>query len=298
MRYSADEDTALRPVFVIGCGRSGTTLFFRMLAEHPELAWISNWSNLFPRSGLARRAARLRHAAGVRALGEHAWRPRPVEGYEPWRACYPDFNRPPRDLEAADADEACVARLRGLVADHMGVQARPRFAAKYTGWSRIAFMDRAFPDARYIHVLRDGRAVAASLLRIGFFEGWRGPDHWRWGRLPDADAALWREQGRSPVVMAGLQWKLLVRNIRAAGADAGDRYRELRYEELLRDPVRVVCEAARWAGLPEDLRLAERVAALPLRDPGEKWRDQLRAEERRRLERALAPVQAEVGYES
>lgn len=298
MRYSADEDTALRPVFVIGCGRSGTTLFFRMLAEHPALAWISNWSNLFPRSGLALRAARLRHAAGVRALAEHPWRPRAVEGFEPWKACYPDFNRPPRDLEAADADEACVACLRDLVAGHMRAQRRPRFVAKYTGWSRIGFMERAFPQARYVHVLRDGRAVAASLLRVGFFEGWRGPDHWRWGPLPDDDAALWREHGRSPVVMAGLQWKLLVRNIRAAAAAVGDRYTEIRYEELVRDPVRVVCQVARWAELPADLRLAERVAALPLRAPAEKWREQLREEERRRLGLALAPVQAEVGYES
>jgi hypothetical protein len=98
--------------------------------------------------------------------------------------------------------------------------------------------------------------------------------------------------------MAGLQWKLLVRSIRAAGAGLGERYREVRYEDLLREPVRVVCETARWAGLSDDLRLAERVAALPLRVPPEKWREQLRDEERRRLVRALAPVQAEVGYES
>jgi hypothetical protein len=285
------------PIFVIGSGRSGTTLFFRMLAEHPALAWISNWSNRFPRSGLALLAARLRHAPGLRALGEHPLRPRPVEGYAPWSACCEGFARPARDLEAADADPDTAARLREMVRRHLAAQGRERFAAKYTGWSRIGFLDRVFPGARYVHVLRDGRAVAASLLRVDFWEGRRGPEHWRWGPLSDEDAALWEAEGRSPLVLAGLQWKLLVRNIRRAGAGAGERYRELRYEELVRDPVRTTCAVARWAGLPEDLRLAERVAAFDVREPVPGWRERLSDEERRRLGRALAPVQAEVGYE-
>lgn len=285
-----------RPIFVIGAGRSGTTLFFRLLAEHPELAWISNWSNRFPRSGWALAAARLRHASLLRRLGEHPLRPRPVEGYAPWTACFAGFARPARDLTPQDADDEVAGCLRAMVGRHLAAQGRERFVAKYTGWPRIGFLDRVFPSARYVHVLRDGRAVAASLLRVGFWEGWRGPEHWRWGPLPPDDAALYESEGRSPVVLAGLQWKLLVRSIRDAGVGAGARYTEVRYEELLREPVRLVSRVARWAGLPEDLRLAERVASADLREPRPLWHE-LPEAERRRLGRALAPVQAEAGYE-
>ena len=37
-----------RPVFVIGTGRSGTTLFHEPMAYHPQLAWFSNWSRRYP----------------------------------------------------------------------------------------------------------------------------------------------------------------------------------------------------------------------------------------------------------
>jgi len=285
-----------RPLFVIGCGRSGTTIFFRMLAEHPELAWISNYSNRFGDSAPLLWSARLRHAPGIRALGDHPLRPRPVEGYRPWVDCFPGFARPVRDLCGRDAHADCVQRLQALVRRHLAVQRRTRFAAKYTGWSRIAFMDRAFPDARYLHVVRDGRAVAASLLRVGFWEGWRGPAQWRWGPLDAADATLWERSGASFAVLAGLQWKLLVRNIRAAGEALGERYREVRYEEFVADRFAVLPEVLEWAGLAGDERFRRRVAAFALRSADEKWRETLPEQEQQLLQEAIGADLQEFGY--
>ena len=285
-----------RPVFVVGCARSGTTVVFHALAEHPHFAWISNWSNRFGDASAWLALAKLRHAPGVRALGKRGLRPRPVEGYRPWIDCFPGFNRPARDLAAHDCGDACADRMRALVARHTSVQQSPRFIAKYTGWSRFGFMDRAFPDARYVHVVRDGRAVAASLLEVGFWEGWRGPEQWRWGPLSEEHERLWEASDRSFAVLAGLQWKLLVENIREAGAELGDRYREVRYEEFAADPLSSVDALRLWCGLPAAARLAERVTALGVRDVGEKWRT-LGVEEQGRLSEALGPTLRALGYD-
>ena len=269
---------------------------FHALAEHPDFAWISNWSNRFGDSRPWLSLAKLRHAPGVRALGKRGWRPRPAEGYRPWIDCYQGFNRPPRDLEARDCSDAICARMQALVARHLRVQGRPRFVAKYTGWSRIAFMDRAFPDARYVHVIRDGRAVAASLLKVGFWEGWNGPEQWRWGPLSPENQAIWNASENSFAVLAGLQWKLLTESICAAGARIGERYRELRYEEFVSDPQASLAGLRGFAGLAPDARHDARIAALDVRPVGEKWRASLSSEEQARLEAALAPSLAALGY--
>jgi hypothetical protein len=296
MAASAAAPRVESPIFVIGCSRSGTTVVFHALAEHPSLAWISNWSNRFGDAAFWLRLAKLRHAPAVRALGQRGWRPRPVEAYRPWTDCFDGFNRPARDLDARDCSDESRARMQALVARHLAVQGKPRFAAKYTGWSRIGFMDRAFPDARYVHVIRDGRAVAASLLQVGFWEGWRGPSQWRWGPLSREHDELWRASDSSFAVLAGIQWKLLLENIRGTGAKIGDRYRELRYETFVADPLAALADLREWSGLEADSRHAQRIADLGVHPVGEKWRESLSAEDRSRLESALAPSLEALGY--
>ena len=36
-----------KPIFIIGSGRSGTTIFYNLLATHPELCWFSNYTDRF-----------------------------------------------------------------------------------------------------------------------------------------------------------------------------------------------------------------------------------------------------------
>ena len=37
-----------KPIFIIGSGRSGTTILYKLLSIHPEVCWFSNYSDIFP----------------------------------------------------------------------------------------------------------------------------------------------------------------------------------------------------------------------------------------------------------
>src|SRR3712207_7426845 len=47
-------------------------------------------------------------------------------------------------------------------------------------------LSEIFKDAKFIHLMRDGRAVANSLLHVYFWSGWKGPGNWGWGQLSPA----------------------------------------------------------------------------------------------------------------
>ena len=108
---------------------------------------------------------------------------------------------------------------------------------------RIPFLSAAFPGARFSHIIRDGRDVTASLM----FRN-RGP---RWGHV---EIPGWREileaHPEANHIRCAIQWRDTVRIAREDARDlpAGS-YRELRYEDLLREPARIVSETLAFLGL-------------------------------------------------
>jgi Sulfotransferase family len=279
--------------FVVGVGRSGTTLLRMMLDAHPRLA-IPPETQFLPE---------LLDAAesGVRgaALAEAITAARNWDDFRLDRARLAE-----RIGKRADAAEA-LRSFYGLYAERRG---KPRWGDKtpkhVTRMPRIAAV---LGEARFVHLIRDGRDVALSRRRRGMGAA-----------KPMAETAdLWRrriEQGRAQA-----------RRLRR-------RYLELRFEDLVADPeraLRSVCDlidldydpamldyheaaAGRLAELGTDLgdaggRIArsgrERLAshALATEPPrGERtgaWRNEMSEADRREFESVAGDLLAELGYD-
>jgi hypothetical protein len=178
---AADPAPSSRPIFIVGCGRSGTTLLRLMLDSHAAIAAGEETKFLTDLEPI---------------LDEH-WRLLQTYGFE-------------RDW--------WVDRIRafygGFLAEYTERKGKRRWAEKTPGYTfHLPFVDELFPDAQYVHLIRDGRDVVASFRE-------------RWGYRAGLRAAnsVWRES----IVRA-----------RAFGAQlAPDRYQELRYEALIADPER------------------------------------------------------------
>jgi hypothetical protein len=299
-----------RPIFFVGMPRSGTTVIFHLFAAHPDLAWFSQLHERFPSLpslALLSRLADLSPAArkAITVSEEHRpWleklRIGPSEAYGVWDQCCGEKFRYGFLLgERADAAER--RRTRKMVAAVTRYHGRPRFSTKITGPARIGYVSSIFPDARFVHVIRDGRAVVQSLLRIGF---WRDTFRlrepaWR-GGLTEDDLQRWRAAGESPLALAAIEWGAVIAAARQeAGSLAAGRYAEVRYEQFVAEPeatIRRILEHCRLEDSSRHRDLLER--RIELRDRTETWRQRFDRDQLRMLEGLIGEQLADLGYES
>jgi hypothetical protein len=226
--------------FIVGTGRCGSSLIHEILARHEDIGFISNiddnlsrlnlkgrWNNqLFrtPLGRLTRKGSLLKFA--------------PSEAYKLIaRQISPIYESSDRDLAAGDVTPWLERHFVSFFEARQRAQGRPLFLHKYTGWSRMGFFGQLFPEARFIHIVRDGRAVANSWLQMRWWGGYRGPENWLWGGLPQPYDTEWSENNRSYTRLAGIGWKVLMDSYERASREVSpDRYLEVRYEDFLADP--------------------------------------------------------------
>jgi hypothetical protein len=189
-----------RMVFLVGAQRSGTNWLQRMLAAHPSVVSLPSETHLFT-GGMDALAERFQH--GV--LGS------PATGN-----IYMD-----RDAFLDAARDFCDRVFAG-VADRLDAGACRVVERSPNHVEQLELIGAIYPDAWFLHIVRDGRDVARSLLS----QPW----------------------GPTSVEEAAQVWARSMTSARAA-APALTRYREVHYERLLADPAGGMRDVFEWLGL-------------------------------------------------
>src|ERR1700757_91612 len=205
---------SLAPVFVLGCGRSGTTLLYHMLLSAGNFAVYRIESNII--NLLEPRFGDLSVPGNKRRMLE-AW-----------------YNSRLYTLSGLDKDEIAAKImaecrnggdfLRIIMSEMCRKQGVQRWAD--TTPEHILHLHRikeTIPNALVIHIIRDGRDVALSTEK----QHWIRPFPWD------------RSKG---LEVAALYWEWIVNRGRAAGKMLGPDYFEVRYEDLVGDPHRILAQ--------------------------------------------------------
>jgi hypothetical protein len=276
--------TASTPLFIVGCGRSGTTMLRLMLDSHPQLA-IPGESHLIPAIWRCRGRYQTNDGLDVPRLAGDIFRS-PHVGL--WGLSEPVVRRRLSLLSQPSIADVIQAFYLAY-ADQYG---KTRWGDKTPMYvMAIPMLASIFPTARFIHIIRDGRDVALSYLSRGMFPKTIWQASWRWNQA----------------VSAGLK----------AGRTLGpERYIEVRYEDLVTDARTLLGRICSFADLPfdeamldyyEDVedrlqvapsfrRFQQAVTKPPvtgLRD----WRTQMDAAHIRAFEEVNRQVLGRVGYE-
>jgi hypothetical protein len=284
--------------FVVGAPRSGTTMLRLMLDAHEELA-IPPETYFIPRAAKRWKAAkRLRRENPVDAYLDE------VIGHKRW----PDFHLDAdayRERVHAAAPRTLGDAIRTFYEMYIEKVGAPRWGDKTPFYVRkMEVIQEAIPEARFIHLIRDGRGVALSIMHL-----WFGPD---------------------TIEEAAEFWVARIDEARRK-ARGLDHYIEVRYEDLVNDPepeLRRICELVelpfddrmltyyehideriaietppeevapdgRVVGTEERLKIMENLKRPP--DPSriDRWRTDMAASERERFEAIAGPRLQELGY--
>ncbi len=292
-----NDDSGRTPVpFIVGVGRSGTTMLRLMLDAHPDLA-IPPETHFVPDV--------------IEAIDDGGG---PEQALEVMRSVrqWGDLHMEPEEvrerLEAVSDWDAGNA-LRAFYAIYSERQGKPRWGEKTPAYVRkMRRIEKALPEARFIHVIRDGRDVALS----------------RWKRTLG-------EGKRAPAGQVAEGWERRIRRAQKQGKRLG-HYMELRYEDLVTDTepnLRRIAEFIELDWDPVMLRYYERAADrmaemardLPASDgkptrPGDermqahamtqkppdpgamyRWREKMSAEDIAAFDAAAGGLLSELGYE-
>jgi len=207
---------------IVGVPRSGTTVLRFMLDAHPVLAIPPETGFLIPLARLAK-AGDCNPQSLFTAITEEP----------PEAPVWPDFQIP-RDafwqrLCALD-NLTPAAAARGFYRMYAERHGKPRYGEKTPLYGpHMADIQALLPEARFIHLIRDGRDVALSM---------RG---------------LWFSPGDDIDTLAGW-WRDTVVATRAQ-ARACAHYLEVRYEELIRDPRATLERICAFVDLAFDSRM-------------------------------------------
>jgi len=214
-----------------------------------------------------------------------------LDEVQPWKAAIPGLLGRPDD-ESAERLRQILDRVRklGLAGGLRGVEQTPE-----TSFVLAAAL-RAFPQALAVHVVRDGRDVATSLLERGWLSAERsGADDARQPFGPHA--RFWVEPGRedefaqaSDATRAAWAWRRYV----TAAAAVPERTVVVRYEELVSDPAGAAAPVAERLGV--DSALVAAAFAQAHDTSAGRWRRDLTAEQLADVEREAGAALAALGY--
>jgi hypothetical protein len=219
-----------RPVFIIGCGRSGTTILGTALSRHDKVTYLNE--------------------------------PRKL-----WSAVYPETDIWPGSpagngklvLGAADADAESSRRLARLFRFQTLRSGRPLLVEKLPVNSfRLPFVHAVFRDARFVYIARSGLEVARSIEKLCEAGRWYSRNPNKWNQLALL-AATMSDTANLPAICTGnyekglLEWRLSTEIIEGFldGVPA-DVWIRISYAELVDHQVDTILKVMAFLGVDTD----------------------------------------------
>ena len=272
-----------KPVFILGTGRSGTTVLGIVLSMHREVGFLNEpkalWHSIYPHEDL-------------------------IGSYDHGEARY--------RLDVAQATSEVRHHAHRLFGAYLAASFSQRVVDKYPELIfRFPFVKAIFPDAKFLFLVRNGWDTCQSIEswsnRLGEQVGsethdWWGVDRRKWDLLVEQlvpehpDLAHYAEEMRgwsSQADMAAVEWIVTMREgMRLQQQNPNDVMR-INYEDLCRSPCVLLDSVTSFLELAQGDELFLRYAKQTLKSTSDKEPFRLNA----LIDKPFRQTMLQLGYE-
>lgn len=261
------------PLFIVGCPRSGTTLVLRLIRDYLNVGFGRDDGRFLRLGKHLDRYSDLSNAENLDRLV------RDIFDDEDFRKRFKGLSVDPQDFATLLKKKTYAELVRHIYAAFALINGKTRWGGKTPRYVfHLGELHNILPDAKFIHVIRDGRDVALSLFRMP----WGAP------RNAYAAAKYWKA-----CISAAHEYK---HNLSA------EEYLEVKYEALLTDPVRVFQEMFDFGCFDLDRdqviqKFQREIHATLKKDNYNKWMTNMNSPEIKIFEQVAGDMLVQLGYE-
>jgi hypothetical protein len=256
------------PVFIIGCARSGTTLLANVLGMHRDVA---NWSE-------------------ANQIWDQDWYPWRPTNQGKWPL---EFDPVAFTTRWWHETELRQRQIKATFGAYQWLWHKPYFLNKSPfNTFRIPYLLKMFPEARFIHIIRDGRAVAYSHAR-------KLRDENKLQEWPEPQQTTFANSFDVLVVWLASFWKASVEEVsqqdKVLGLSEAGILLELTYEELCADTSTTLSRICQYIGL-DATRFAPEVRKKQIQNQNHKYQQSLSTDLLERMASVMQPLLRQKGY--
>ena len=256
------------PIFILGSARSGTTVLADLLGTHKDVA---NWSE-----------------------ANRIWDP----NWYPWKTSY--YGKWPLEYDPEsfitrwwNETEPRQKKIRAIFGAYQFLRGRRFFLNKSPFHTfRIPYLLKMFPGARFLHLVRDGRAVVSSYAR-------RFVERNKLQEWPEPNRSLFSNSFQELAIWLARFWKDSIQEVELQDQKYQLResgiLTELRYEDLCRDPKGILDLVCRFLSL-DPHRFSSMLRWERVKNQNHKWRLDLEQDTVNKITSQMESVLIKKGY--